>query len=434
MKAISDLVKISNLVSGGFPYNQILNEPAARRFVAIEKKERLDLVDYMFKLGYPEKLSAAYLNFLTRYCQEFLDEAAASFSSFVRLQYIHYELLCSQKEQIYDVVTKPHKYAREFPSSIHLETRSLCTASCTFCPYTDLERKGDIMPWSLIEKLSKEIATFPPDHSFSLSPFKVSDPFLDKRLPRICELILKSHQNVKIAITTNGYHLPEAMLDDVLKISSLFPGRIVLTISLNTVEKSKYQELMKLDFQKTLNNIMLIGRRRRDFASAGIPCVNLSRISTDAHGDIRFSKFVDDLNTSFQENFFKTEIGLLQDWIDDADITGESVGSSVMGRYACTEWERITILPDGSASLCCMTYNSTPGLPNFNLATIQEIYQAKLKKYAPLVHVNNNTFFVGRERSVEPCKSCQFGKSPQLSFLIQQLSDEDKRLFSSPDM
>ena len=282
-----DLVKISNLVSGGFPSIQTLNEPAARRFVGIEKNERLELVDYMFKLGYPQKLSSIYLDYLTRYCQEFLDETVASFSSFVRLQYLHYELLHSQKEHIYDVVTKPHKYACEFPSSIHLETRSLCTASCTFCPYSELERKGDIMPWSLIVKLSKEIATFPPDHSFSVSPFKVSDPFLDKRLPRICELILKSHQNVRIAITTNGYHLPEPMLDEILEVSSLFPGRIILTISLNTVEKIKYQELMKLDFQKTIKNIMLIGRKSRDFVSSGIPYVNLGRVSTDAHGDIK---------------------------------------------------------------------------------------------------------------------------------------------------
>ena len=53
----------------------------------------------------------------------------------------------------------------DFPAIVHLETQANCNASCNFCPYPSLERKGTRMSDELIAKvavaLSREYARKP---------------------------------------------------------------------------------------------------------------------------------------------------------------------------------------------------------------------------------------------------------------------------------
>ena len=45
----------------------------------------------------------------------------------------------------------------DFPSVLGIETMALCNAACEFCPYPVLERKGAVMPDTLIEKILDDI-------------------------------------------------------------------------------------------------------------------------------------------------------------------------------------------------------------------------------------------------------------------------------------
>jgi sulfatase maturation enzyme AslB (radical SAM superfamily) len=53
-----------------------------------------------------------------------------------------------------------HDYM-EFPALVHIETLAQCNASCTFCPYVSMERKGTRMPDSLIEKVIDDLTAIP---------------------------------------------------------------------------------------------------------------------------------------------------------------------------------------------------------------------------------------------------------------------------------
>ena len=70
----------------------------------------------------------------------------------------------------------------DYPSHVHMETFAKCNAACNFCPYPGLERQGVRMPEALIHKILDDLGDVPRIHSFQLSPFKVSEPFLDHRL------------------------------------------------------------------------------------------------------------------------------------------------------------------------------------------------------------------------------------------------------------
>ena len=109
-----------------------------------------------------------------------------------------------------NIVSRPcHKPLPTFDIRIvQAETLAACSAKCSFCPYDSLSRKGEKMSWSLIDKLASEFESFPDDFQFNFAPFKVSDPFLDERLPKIASLVLNSHPLVKVGLSTNGSHAP----------------------------------------------------------------------------------------------------------------------------------------------------------------------------------------------------------------------------------
>ena len=76
----------------------------------------------------------------------------------------------------------------KYPAHVHMETMALCNASCSFCPYPSLERKGATMPTALIEKIIDDLTSIPRSVPFQLSPFKVNEPFLDRRLFYVLDL------------------------------------------------------------------------------------------------------------------------------------------------------------------------------------------------------------------------------------------------------
>ena len=90
------------------------------------------------------------------------------------------------------------------PKEVSLETFARCNAACTFCPYPTLDRIGTKMDLELIYRLIDEMAEW--TTPFSFSPFKVSEPLLDKRLMDILERFEDSTIG-NIRVFTNGQAL-----------------------------------------------------------------------------------------------------------------------------------------------------------------------------------------------------------------------------------
>lgn len=57
---------------------------------------------------------------------------------------------------------------------MHLETISVCNATCTFCPYVELDRIGTRMSDDLLQKVIADLTEMRPHVQFNLSPFKAA--------------------------------------------------------------------------------------------------------------------------------------------------------------------------------------------------------------------------------------------------------------------
>ena len=384
------------------------------------KKTLETFVIYMQSRGYDRANAYIYSRVLTKACQEILSALAhqikpgISVSTELAIKQSYINLTTTRGDNNNENSSFSSgflPYAFDFPRLVQAETLAACTAKCSFCPYDSLARKGEKMSWFLLKKLALEFSKFPNDYNFSFMPFKVSDPFLDDRLPQIADLILNSHPLVKFSLTTNGFYMPKDVIDQLLAVSQKHPGRISISISLNTVNPEEYKDLMKLDIRRTINNLNYIRDKKNDFISKGIEEVSITRISTDYVGDVQFRKFAGGYSDpSIGKQFFNFEIHNLNGWInhDAGNYSTKNVDVSVASLFPCEEWQRISLLPNGDFSLCCMSHEASEDKLNFNHYTLKEMHKIKIKKYVPLS--KNGQSMLGRKFSVSPCNNCDFTK------------------------
>ena len=107
----------------------------------------------------------------------------------------------------------------DWPHEVSIETLARCNASCTFCPYTTMERIGEKMPDEMLDRIIEELKDHP--HPFILAPFKVNEPFLDKRLIPFLQRCNAELPKAVLRIFTNGSALTSKHIRDVAYLDNV---------------------------------------------------------------------------------------------------------------------------------------------------------------------------------------------------------------------
>jgi MoaA/NifB/PqqE/SkfB family radical SAM enzyme len=222
------------------------------------------------------------------------------------------------------------QYYNDQPHEVSIETQALCNAACTFCPYPTIERKGTKMPDELLYRLIDEMAEF--QVPFYFSPFKLNEPFLDKRLIPLCQAFEAKAKcpHATLRIFSNGSALTEKHLDGVASLKRVAH----LWVSLNHHDPVEYERIMGLKFSHTAARLDALHRR-----SFPHPVV-ISRVG----GDPDFSAYVRNRWPKFTPATIKKDA-----WIDFTDPDNPTVPDQ-----PCTRWWELNISADGIVRHCCM--------------------------------------------------------------------------------
>ena len=260
------------------------------------------------------------------------------------------------------------------PNEVSIETQALCNARCTFCPYPTLERIGTKMPDWLLDKLIDEMATF--EVPFGFSPFKVNEPFLDKRLIPLCRRFNEKVPNGFIRLFTNGSALTDRHIEEVAGL-----GKVAhLWISLNHHDPVEYEKLMGLKFDITARRLDSL--HGREFPHP----VVVSRVGND----LDFVEYVRDRWPKFKIACLKRDA-----WIDYT-----SPDNPVVPDEFCGRWWEINIAATGKCALCCMDAEARFGFGDVSKQTILEVYN----------HPTLRAWREGISRKLagEPCERCSY--------------------------
>lgn len=227
----------------------------------------------------------------------------------------------------------------DYPLEVHIETLTSCNATCSFCPYPTLDRIGTKMSDALIDRIIGDLEAIPQTLPFGISPFKVNDPLIDKRIFDICAQINQRLPNARPRLFTNGSPLTDAIIERVARIERLQH----LWVSLNEIEPATYQAVMGLPLARTLERM---DRLHCAVEAGRFPHpVIVSRVRNCSPDDEAFVAFV-------QQRYPRFAISVMPyaSWAGQIATT-EMLATPPTG---CARWFELSIMSTGQVALCCM--------------------------------------------------------------------------------
>lgn len=275
----------------------------------------------------------------------------------------------------------------DYPMYLHLETLARCNAACSFCPYPGLERKGERMPDELVYKILGDLRAIPKDLPFKIAPFKVSDPFLEKRLFDIIDYAAGHLPSASIVLITNGAAMTDRSLERLLACKNI--ERV--SISLNDHRPDHYEGLMKIPFSRTIERMRalhaLVERGECKFE------VLVTRVIDGSAADILFREWV-------RAEFPRFQVGLAprNDWIGQMDL---ETSADAVPDVGCNRWFMMSITATGKVALCCMDGEEKYVVGDASQQHILDIYNL------PSYRVMRETLD-SRKAAAPPCNGCTY--------------------------
>lgn len=277
------------------------------------------------------------------------------------------------------------EYYNEWPHEIAIETYARCNASCGFCPYTTLERIGAKMPDEMLDSIVEQLKAHP--EPFIISPFKVNEPFLDKRTLPFCRKVNAELPKAWLRLFTNGSALTADNVAGVAALKNVYH----LWCSLNDHRPDEYKALMGLDFNRTVANLDHV---HAEIVAGRFPHkMMVSKVtSLDADIDNGFRAFVAERWPRFGCMVIKRD-----GWLGHIDPSNPNVPDEPCGRW----WE-LSITATGLVSLCCMDGSAAHPIGDLRTQTLYDVYNS------PAWKLKRETL-KSRRQSDSPCSTCTYG-------------------------
>ncbi len=274
----------------------------------------------------------------------------------------------------------------DFPKEVHIETFAYCNAKCSFCPYPTMTRQGDKMSDALINKIIEDLRQIPADLEFAIAPFKVNEPFLDKRIFDVCAKINERLPAVQLRLFTNGSPLTRDIIERIVSIGNVTH----LWVSLNEVDAQAYQNLMQLPLDRTLQKLDVLHELIQE-GNFPHPVV-ISRVADGSERDSAFGAFVQRRYPLFRA--FLIGIG---NWSGQVDVaSGRRIPP-----VGCSRWYEISIMASGKVALCCMDGEGKHVIGDVNTQSVLEVYNS-----ADYRKMRQFTF--SRKSAAAPCDTCVY--------------------------
>ena len=231
----------------------------------------------------------------------------------------------------------------DYPRQVSFELLALCNASCAFCPYPTMERKGDRMPDEVVDKILRELAEIPDDLPVEVALSRVNEPFLDKRIWDVARRVNDELPSSSIVIFTNGSPLVPALAD---RLPTL--GRVAtFNVSFNDHREDAYERTMKIPYARTVANLDHI----HDMVVAGEIQfgVSLSRVGDGSPDD---GAFIDWCRQRWPE--FRAISTPRETWMGEALGEGAFQTKFDTPPMGCSQWFKLGLLAGGQDIFCCI--------------------------------------------------------------------------------
>lgn len=274
------------------------------------------------------------------------------------------------------------------PFNLLIETTNFCNARCVMCPNQFMKRKKRVMNSQvfkkIVDRIKKEKLAI---NKVYLSGF--GEPLTDKkflsRLKRLKSLGLtvSFYTNASFLTETIARRLIELKVDEV-------------NISFNGVTPHQYQQIMNLDYEKTVNNINTFLKLKKNMG-ARLPFIRISSIIIKENQkdiDKHLKKWAaTDLATVSQAHQWGIKMSNVKSQISNVKVV-----------YPCRSlWHTIAVDSSGNFIVCCRDYESKYVLGSVMKNSFHEIMNSSILNSFKEKHLSFD------EAKLPPmCRGCNF--------------------------
>ncbi len=255
-------------------------------------------------------------------------------------------------------------FAIDYPHAVTIETFMKCNAKCHFCPYPEMEqtseRAGVRMTEQMFEKIIDDLRDIPSDYGFQMNLSRVNEPLLDHRLFDFMDLIEQKLPQARVFLPSNGSTLTER---NVRKLAG-YKNFKKLMVSLNESERTAYEDLMGISFDRTVANLdaMHAMKEREELEFFTV-------LTTVMHEGPRWQEF--EVWCRDRYPLFAIDRYPPTNWFGMTENDAKPVITRPSG---CKDWYQLHILADGSEAQCCYDAEGRFGHGNVADMHVLELY------------------------------------------------------------
>lgn len=248
--------------------------------------------------------------------------------------------------------------AMRYPYHVSIETWAICNASCNFCPYPGMERKGDKMPDELFYRIIDELASGETQPEI-ITLARVNEPFVDNRIFKFAGYINNRLPNSKLFFFSNASPLHEKNIDSLLTLRNIG----LLNISFNDHRKDEYEKAMGIPYEKTLANLEILHEKLK--ARRVAFQTRISRVGDGSAADAAYAAWA-------REKFplFSPMVSMRCDWMGALRLKVTDPVPS----FGCSQWFQLHILADGRKAFCCIDAEGALSRGNAHSSHVIDLY------------------------------------------------------------
>lgn len=276
---------------------------------------------------------------------------------------------------------KVRKFWKERKYRVQIETTSFCNARCVFCPNTSLKREKNIMTDAVFEKIMERVK----QEGLSISTFILhlnGEPFTDPKLFTRIKTLKTEFPESKIRFTTNFSLANDAIIEQIFD-----SGLDEIVCSVNSIDAEKYREIMGLDYERTIDNIQRLLKRRQELGSSLDITLSIVAAQEDAQEIEKFKE---------RWNGIKVRVMKLGQWVDKeapANIYTHSREGICPAPYTT-----IHILSNGDYAFCSFDAEGIVGR-NVMDTSIKDAWTSQL-------FAETRSWHLGHGRTNKECANC----------------------------
>ena len=223
--------------------------------------------------------------------------------------------------------------------SLMIETSSVCNAKCTFCASLTMKREKKIMTDEVFETLLARLQTEGIKPRW-IDLFCQGEPLLDRSLFSRVKKLKAVFPQSRVRITTNFAAATDGAIEELLScgLDSVF-------ISLNASSPETYARIMRLNYERTIQNVNRLLEQRKARRSSLKVLVSMVLCPENAGEEAAFVRM-------WKDKVDSVRLQRAADFGGKIDMRPGYRPNTLL--YPCNDlFERIPILSNGEVALCC---------------------------------------------------------------------------------